>query len=267
MLDLVVIGAGPSGLAAAYESLCRGAKVTVLERLPAVGGLARTIEFRGSRFDIGPHRFFTKNKEVLELFTGVLGDALTRVERRTRIFNSGAYFDYPLTPLNAALGLGLSCGVNIAVSYAAARARGFCMPSPIENFETWIVDKFGRHLYDFFFRSYTEKVWGIPCSQISADWASQRIKGLSLGAAVRNAVFKRRSEIKTLAQEFLYPRLGAGQFYEVLSTKILQRGSTVATRAKVGQLRREGRRVLAAVVESERGSYEVAGRFFLAARR
>jgi len=264
MTDLVVIGAGPAGLAAAYNGVCYGASAVVLERLSGVGGLARTISFAGSRFDIGPHRFYTKNQEVLHLFTQLLGDALTRVERRTRIFSSGAYFDYPLTPLNAMLGLGLSRGISIAASYAGARARAYCVPLPIRNFEDWIVDTFGRQLYQFFFKNYTEKVWGIPCSEITADWASQRIKGLSLATAVRDALFKSRpGEIKTLARDFLYPRLGAGQLYEMLAAKILDRGSTVATRAKVGQLRHEGRRVVAAVVKSEQGSYEVVGRFFL----
>src|SRR5262249_39747613 len=135
MTDLVVIGAGPAGLAAAYDGICHGASVTVLERLSDVGGLARTIAFAGSRFDIGPHRFYTKNEEVLHLFTQTLGNALTRVERRTRIFNSGAYFDYPLTPLNAILGLGLSRGIAITASYACARARASCAPSQISNFE------------------------------------------------------------------------------------------------------------------------------------
>jgi protoporphyrinogen oxidase len=264
MNDLVVIGAGPAGLAAAYNGACHGASVTVLERLSGVGGLARTIAFAGSRFDIGPHRFYTNNEEVLHLFTQMLGDDLTRVQRRTRIFSSGAYFDYPLTPLNAMLGLGLSRGIAIAASYAGARARAHFGPPPIRNFEDRIVDTFGRQLYQFFFKSYTEKVWGIPCSEITADWASQRIQGLSLATAVRDALFKsQRGEIKTLAQEFMYPRLGAGQLYEILAAKILERGSTVATKAKVGQLRREGRRVVAAVVESEQGPYEVAGRFFL----
>ncbi len=264
MTDLVIVGAGPAGLAAAYSGTCYGASVTVLERLSGVGGLARTISFEGSRFDIGPHRFYTKNEEVLHLFTQTLGEALTRVERRTRIFSSGSHFDYPLTLLNAMLGLGLSRGTRIAASYAAARTRAYCVPAPITTFEEWIVDRFGRELYQVFFKSYTEKIWGIPCSEIAAEWASQRIKDLSLASAVRDALFKsQQRKLKTLVQEFMYPRFGTGQFYELLAARILERGGTVAIRAKVVQLRCEARRLVAAVVEDGQGRREVAGRFFL----
>lgn len=262
--DVVIIGGGPSGLAAAYEAAGQGAAVSVFERLDIVGGLARTIAFRGSRFDIGAHRFFTKNAEVQQLFVSLLGEEAVRVARFTRILNDGRYFDYPLTPLNAMMGVGLASGVAITASYAAARLRAACAPLPIETFEDWIVDRFGRRLFETFFKGYTEKVWGIPCSEISADWAAQRIKGLSLASALRNAVFKdRRGQIKTLVDEFIYPRLGAGQVYEIMVEAIESLGGEVKTGAPVSQLRREGNRVVAARIESGSGSYETEGRFFL----
>ena len=156
-----------------------------------------------------------------ELFIGVLGEEAIRVARQTRILNDRKYFDYPLTPLNAMMGVGLAAGTAIAASYGAARFRAAWAHVPIDSFEDWVVDRFGRRLFEKFFKGYTEKVWGIPCSEISADWAAQRIKGLSLASAVRNAVFKDRAgQIKTLVDEFIYPRLGAGQAYEMMAAAI-----------------------------------------------
>lgn len=262
--DVVIVGGGPSGLAAAYEAAGQGAAVSVFERLDIVGGLARTILFQGNRFDVGPHRFFTKNDEVRELFISVLGEEAVRVARLTRILNDGRYFDYPLTPLNAISGIGLGSGVAIAASYIAARFRAARAPLPIATLEDWVVARFGRRLFELFFKGYTEKVWGIPCSEISADWAAQRIKGLSLASALRNAVFKdKRGQIKTLVDEFIYPRLGAGQTYEMMAEAIKHLGGEVTTRTSVSRLRREANRVVAAQIESASGSYEVDGRFFL----
>jgi protoporphyrinogen oxidase len=265
MSDIVIVGGGPSGLAAAHEAVSHGAAVTVLERLDRVGGLARTIPFEGSRFDIGAHRFFTKNSEIHELFTRVLGDDLIRVPRLSRILHDGTYFDYPLTPINAMFGIGLREGFAIAGSYAAARLRAALAPRPLESFEDWIVDRFGRCLYGHFFKTYTEKVWGIPCKEISADWAAQRIRGLSLGAAVRNALWKPKTEvIKTLVDEFVYPRLGAGQAYEKMAAFVNGHGGTVLTNASVRRIRREGMRACAVVVERKgEGPLTIEGRYFL----
>jgi protoporphyrinogen oxidase len=264
-VDIVVVGGGPSGLAAAYEGVNRGATVTVLERLGQVGGLCRTLEFDGCRFDIGPHRFFTKNAEVRDLFHRVLGDDLISVRRQTRIFHDGIYFDYPLTPLNAMTGIGLRAGLRIAGSYAAARIRGRVAPKPPESFEDWVVDRFGRELFARFFQTYTEKVWGVPCDQIGADWAAQRIRGLSLGVAIRNALSgNNSSEVKTLIDEFVYPRLGAGHTYEKLSALVVAGGGCVRTGCTVQQLRREGSRIRALVMSDSDGHrHEIEGRHFL----
>jgi protoporphyrinogen oxidase len=264
MHDVVIVGAGPAGLSAAHEAVTHGAAVVVLERLAVVGGLSRTTEFRGSRFDVGPHRFFTKNDEVRQLFISQLGDNLVRVARKTRIFSAGTYFDYPLTPLNAMFGIGVRRGIGVAASYGSARMRALSTQAPIDTFEDWIIDRFGSHLYELFFKSYTEKVWGIPCTEISAEWAAQRIKGLSLTTAVKNAFLKSdRKRIKTLVDEFIYPRLGAGQVYEIMAENISSRGGSVVAGVKVCELRREGNRIVAALVEGDQGRYEVEGRFFL----
>src|SRR5579871_2579003 len=263
--DVVIVGGGPAGLAAAYECVSHGASVTVVERLDQVGGLSRTIPFKNSRFDVGPHRFFTKNREVKDLFHRVLGEEVVSVRRKTRIVYDNNYFDYPLTPLNAMTGIGLRSGLAIAGSYAAARVRGGVAPRPAESFEDWVVQRFGRALYGKFFKNYTEKVWGIPCHRIGADWASQRIRGLSLTAAIRDALFKSgRSSIKTLIDEFSYPRLGAGQLYEKLSALIVAGGGRVQTGLTARRLRREGARLRSIVVENGHGrALELEGRHFL----
>jgi protoporphyrinogen oxidase len=248
--DLIVIGGGPSGLAAAHEAIAHGARVTVLERLDRVGGLSRTLDFNGSRFDIGPHRFFTKNAEVNNLFLDVLGDDAIRVPRLTRILHGTRYFDYPLTPVNAMLGIGPLQGAAIVASYGAARARAAIAPRPIATFEDWVVDRFGRRLFDLFFKAYTEKVWGVTCDRIGADWAAQRIRGLSLTAAVANALQRRKGDsVKTLVSEFKFPRLGAGQVYEKMAAHIAAHGGRVLTGANVVKLRHDSRRVRAVVVD------------------
>ncbi len=263
--SLLIVGSGPSGLAAAYEAVNHDAGVTVVERLDRVGGLCRTLEFGGARFDIGPHRFFTKNADVADLFHRMLGDDAVRVRRRTRILHGRAFFDYPLTPLNAIAGVGLLSGARIGGSYAAARLNRLVAPRPPETFEDWIVGNFGRQLFETFFKVYTEKVWGVSCRQIGAEWASQRIKGLSLGAAVRNAVFGAgKARIKTLVDEFSYPRLGAGQPYEKMSDTIVRDGGRVITGSRVRTLRREGSAVRAAIIEDESGlCSEIEADYFL----
>ena len=263
--DIVIVGGGPSGLAAAYEAVGHGARALVLERLERLGGLARTEEFEGSRWDIGPHRFFTRNRKVHDLFVRVAGQDLVHVPRLTRILYNNKLFDYPLTPLNALSGLGVLTSLSIFADYGLARARSTFGRNRIENFEDWIVDRFGRKLFKTFFKTYTEKVWGISCTRIGADWASQRIKGLSLTEAVKNALFKSKSkQIKTLVDEFMYPRLGAGQLYEKMAARIVESGSEVVTRSQVLRIRREGMRVRSVTVNNGNGgSHDVEGRYFL----
>jgi protoporphyrinogen oxidase len=262
---IVVVGAGPSGLAAAHEAVARGHRASVLEKLDQVGGLARTVTRGGERFDIGPHRFFTLNPEIRDLFREVAGEDLRLVHRRTRIFYRGRFFDYPLTPVNALLGLGPLAGLGILASYAAAALRRRLKPRAAESFEDWVVDRFGRRLFETFFKSYTEKVWGIPCSRIDASWAEQRIKGLSLGAALRHAFFhSERPKLKTLADAFMYPRHGAGQLYENMVRRIEAGGGNVTCGAEVGAIRRDGFRVTSVVHRRADGLMgEALGDFYL----
>lgn len=257
MLNAVIVGAGPAGLAAGYEMAKQNAKVVVLERMNAIGGLSRTVRHDGCRYDIGPHRFFTRNEEVNKLFIDVVDDDTVHVPRLTRIFYNNKYFNYPLTPLNALFGVGVGSSVGILSSYLTTQLQRRLVPREPENFEQWVTDQFGSKLFQTFFKTYTEKVWGIPCTQIGADWAGQRIKGLSLGAAVWNAITKSRGNIKSLVDEFMFPRLGAGQFYEKMADLIEGYGSSVKTGRRVVQIVREGFRVQRIVVEDEQGNQEV----------
>ncbi|MGH7781252.1 MAG: NAD(P)-binding protein [Candidatus Binataceae bacterium] len=265
MTEIVIVGGGPAGLAAAHEAAAHGASSVVLERLERVGGLARTVERAGSRWDIGPHRFFTRNQEIRDLFAGILAADAIRVPRMTRILYGNSYFNYPLTPVNAMAGVGVLSGASILSSYMQARLRRFAGRVTIDTFEDWTVDKFGRRLFEIFFKTYTEKVWGIPCAQIGAEWASQRIKGLSLGSAIGNAIFKsRNNQVKSLIDEFMYPRLGTGQLYEKLAAGIRDAGSRVSTGVSVQAIQREGFRVRCVIAASDTGAdEEIAGRFFL----
>jgi protoporphyrinogen oxidase len=223
---IVVIGAGPAGLTSAYLLTKQGFDVTVLEADQIVGGISRTAQYKGYRFDIGGHRFFTKIKPVQDIWEELLAAEFISVPRMSRIHYSGKYFDYPLKPMNALRGLGIINSIRIVWSYLEAHYR----PSEVEeNFEQWVTNRFGRRLFEIFFKTYTEKVWGIPCTEIRAEWAAQRIQGLSLARAILTATsLNRRSDkIKSLIDEFRYPRLGPGQMWEECRDRIRTLGNRV----------------------------------------
>jgi protoporphyrinogen oxidase len=251
--EVVVVGAGPAGLTAAYLLTKAGYKVTVLEGDTIVGGISRTAQYRGFRFDIGGHRFFTKIAPVQALWEEILGDEFISVPRMSRIHYGGKYFDYPLKAMNALSGLGIVNAIRIMVSYVQAQLH----PSPVEdNFEQWVTNRFGKRLYEIFFKTYTEKVWGIPCTEIRAEWAAQRIQGLSLARAILNAtpLTRRSTSIKTLIHEFRYPRLGPGQMWEACTEQIETMGNRVLLEHFVTSIQCEdgrARRVVAQTPDGE----------------
>ncbi|HVV77434.1 MAG TPA: NAD(P)/FAD-dependent oxidoreductase [Mycobacteriales bacterium] len=210
----VVLGAGPAGLTAAYLLSKGGAPVTVLEADTVVGGISRTVERDGWRFDIGGHRFFTKVPDVDKLWSEILPDEdfLLR-PRMSRIYYQGKLFDYPLRASNALRNLGILEAIRCLLSYMWVRLHP---PKDQSTLEGWVAARFGWRLYQIFFKTYNEKVWGVPASQIEADWAAQRIKNLSLAQAVLHAVFPKRgqTEITTLIDEFRYPKYGPGMMWE-----------------------------------------------------
>ena len=224
---VVIAGAGPGGLTAAYELTKRGEHPVVLEADDVVGGISRTVLRDGWRFDLGGHRFFTKVDEVEKLWHEILpeGDFLIR-PRMSRIFYEGKYYDYPLKATNALRNLGLWEAMLCGFSYIWARIRP---PKDESNYEDWLVARFGWRLYRTFFKTYTEKVWGVKVSQMPSDWAAQRIKNLDLRKAVINALLPRRkqTEITSLIEEFQYPKLGPGMMWEVCAEKVVAAGGTV----------------------------------------
>ncbi len=237
----MIIGGGPAGLTAAYELQKRGATqpVRVFEAGTMVGGISRTESHKGYRFDIGGHRFFTKVTEVEDMWTEVLGDDFILVPRTSRIYYKGRYFDYPLKIFNALGNLGPYEASRIAISYLKWKARPH---SREDTFEEWVINRFGGRLYMHFFRTYTEKVWGIPPNQIQADWAAQRIKNLSLPKAVMNALTG-ANDTASLIEEFRYPRLGPGMMWERVTEIVTERGGRVDLQTEVLGIQRDGMRV------------------------
>ena len=238
---VIIGGAGPAGLTAAHELVQNGVPPLVLEAADQVGGLARTEVWQEYRIDIGGHRFYTKEPEVQELWEDLLGADFLRRRRLSRIYFNGRFYQYPLSLANVMGNLGIIESLRIVASYVGAQLRPL---HPEETFEQWVVNRFGRRLFNTFFKTYTEKVWGIPCAEIRAEWAAQRIKGLSFTAAVANALFRRRN-VRSLIEEFHYPRLGPGQMWERCRDRVEALGGRVLLRTPVRGFRWEGRRVTA----------------------
>ncbi|MGF1520837.1 MAG: NAD(P)/FAD-dependent oxidoreductase [Leptolyngbyaceae cyanobacterium] len=260
---VVIIGGGPAGLTTGYELMKHGVKSVVLEKADKVGGISRTETYKGYRFDIGGHRFFTKVGEVQTVWKDILGDDFIQVPRLSRIYYDGKFYDYPLALFKTLKNLGPVRSVLILISYLKAKLRKKLDPQfEPETFEEWVTDCFGERLYRIFFKTYTEKVWGIPCSQIRADWAAQRIKNLSLKRAVINALFGSQNA-KSLIKEFDYPRLGPGMMWERCQEILEDNGSPVHLHTEVVRVEREGKRITKVVAKQGDRTFELTGDHFI----
>jgi protoporphyrinogen oxidase len=292
----VIIGAGPAGLTAALELLRRtDIRVIVLERSEYMGGISRTVQYKGNRIDIGGHRFFSKSDRVMSWWLNILplagdADSVITYRRQSRVIAAGAnegsvssdrgassadrvmlirprksriyylrkFFDYPiLLNLETLRGLGLWRTVRIAVSYAWSMVHQI---RPEDTLEQFMINRFGGELYRTFFKSYTEKVWGVPCDQISSEWGAQRIKGLSIRKAILHSarrLFRKTSDISqkdtetSLIEQFLYPKLGPGQLWETVAEKVVERGGEIVARFAVDRVRVNGNQITAVEGHSE----------------
>jgi protoporphyrinogen oxidase len=265
---VVILGAGPAGLTSAYElNVHNHIPVTVLEKdLYYVGGISRTVEYKGYRFDIGGHRFFSKSQEIEDLWTEILGSDMLIRPRLSRILYGGKYFDYPLKATNALFNLGPIETIRCLASYLAARNH------PVQNprsFEDWVSNQFGYRLYSIFFKTYTEKVWGMSTKELSADWAAQRIKGLNLVEAIKGAILPQRNKsngaaIKTLIEEFRYPKHGPGEMWERVQQILISRGQSVLLDQNVITLHHDGSRIMAVTTRTGNGvARKISGSDFI----
>ena len=257
----IIIGGGPAGLTCAYELSKSGVPGIVLESDHVLGGIARTVDYKGYLFDIGGHRFFTKWDEVQKIWDEILGDKFLRRPRLSRIYYSGKMFLYPLKPFNTLFGLGAIESVRIIGSYLRSRIFPY---KKEENVEQWVSNRFGRRLYGTFFKTYTEKVWGMPCTEIRAEWAAQRIKGLSLISAVRNALLPGgRAKAKTLIDEFQYPERGPGQMWEMLAERIQRKGQKILKGRRVTRICHAGGKITHVVTNGPQGQEAFQGAHFV----
>ena len=252
---VAVIGAGPAGITAAYQLAKKGVAVRVFEAGSAVGGLAQTIDLWGQKVDLGPHRFFSSDPRVNEIWLDVIGDDYEMVNRLTRIYYKGRFFLYPLKPFNALANLGLLEASRCMSSYGVQRFRRF---TEQDCFQDWVIGRFGRRLFEIFFKTYSEKLWGISCAELDSDFAAQRIKKLSLFEAVKNAFFPPKTAThKTLVDMFAYPHGGSGELYKRMANYIHANGGAVECDRPVRRVLTDNGRVVGLELETgERHAFD-----------
>ena len=250
--QVVIIGGGPAGLTAGYELTKHNIQPVVLEQYDKVGGLARTENYKDYHFDLGGHRFFTKSEPVNQMWHEVLAGEFLLRPRLSRIYYQDKFFFYPLKSWNALSGLGLWQAILIVLSFIRWQIFPY---KKEETFEQWVTNRFGKRLFEIFFKTYTEKVWGIPCSELKAEWAAQRIKNLSLTSALMSMIVKPGNSITTLIEEFHYPRFGPGMLWTEVKNQIEKREGKVLLNSPVTRIHRTGN-CIDYVVVSKNGSGE-----------
>jgi protoporphyrinogen oxidase len=260
-MKVIIFGAGPAGLTAAYEACKNGLNPAIFEKDKDVGGISKTVNYKNYLFDIGGHRFFTKYDEVKRIWDEILGDDFITRPRLSRIYYNNKFFYYPLRPLNALMNLGLANSFLVVLSYFYSQIKPY---RDVTNLEQWVSNKFGKRLFTIFFKTYTEKVWGISCQEIQADWAAQRIKSLSLGKAILNSLgFLGKDRVTTLIDEFQYPRKGPGQMWNRAKELVEKKGGKVHLKSQVVQLNRKGNKIISALVRTNGSLEETSGDHFL----
>jgi protoporphyrinogen oxidase len=239
-LNVAVIGAGPAGMTSAYTLTKKSIKVDVFESTSSVGGMAKTIDLWDQKVDIGPHRFFSSDTRINRLWLEVVGEDYEMVDRLTRIYYNKSFFYYPIKAMNALMNLGIIEAVKCVLYYAKEKISP---TKDTSNFEGWVTNRFGKRLYEVFFKTYTEKLWGIPCTELDADFAAQRIKKFSLGEAMKSAIFGNSGKHKTLVDQFAYPHEGTGMVYERMSKYVQGNGGELHLDSPVQRILMEGKKV------------------------
>jgi protoporphyrinogen oxidase len=259
----IILGGGLAGLSAGFTLAGAGIPVSVLESDNTVGGLSKTIIQNDFRFDLGGHRFFTKDARIDSFVRELLGGDFLTVPRKSKIYMHGKFFDYPLKPSNAVFGLGVATTLKALSDYGLEKIKNIVTPPRNVSLEDWVVSNFGRTMFNLYFKEYSEKVWGIPCNRVSEEWVSQRIKGLSLWVAIKNAFFRFNGrEVDTLVDRFIYPPIGIGQISDRLKEKI-EENNTVYTDTRVTEIHHENS-VITGITASNCGKlYHARGREFL----
>jgi len=244
-MRVAVIGAGPAGITAAHQLAKRGAEVQVFESDGEVGGMSRTFELWGQKVDIGPHRFFSNDTRVNRLWLDVMGSDYRMVERLTRIYYRKRFFHYPLKPYNALKNMGIVNAALCLSSYLKQKCVSPFQSADLETFEAWVVDRFGRRLFEMFFKTYSEKLWGISCKELDSDFAAQRIKKFSMGSAIKSLLGLDRQKHHTLVDTFAYPVGGTGMVYERMARDIRAAGGKIHLNRPVECVVHENRKVKA----------------------
>jgi protoporphyrinogen oxidase len=251
---IIIMGGGPSGLAAGLELIKNGHEVIIFEADAQVGGISRTVNYNGYYFDIGGHRFFTKEEEVNKLWEEVMPQDFLIRPRLSRIFYNNKFFYYPLKPWNALVNVGLLDSLAIMFSYLGARLKYYLgQKKPAANFEEWVSERFGNKLFKIFFKTYTEKVWGISTTELGADWAAQRIKGLSLSGAIKDAFFPSKNKLTSLIEEFRYPKYGVGMMYDKMAEKFEALGGKIALNSPIVKINKNDNIIESVVVGTKDG--------------
>lgn len=264
MSKIIIIGAGPAGLAAAWELTQAGQEVMVIEKDAQVGGISKTINHHGYYFDSGGHRFWTKNEEVSGLWQEVLGSNFLTRPRLSRIYYKNNFFYYPIKIFDALKKLGLLESVLIVGSYLWVKIKKIFKKNQIKTFEDWTVNQFGRRLFDIFFKTYTEKVWGIKTSEIGAEWAAQRIKNLSLVSVIIDSLgLNKKGKIKTLIEEFKYPKLGPGMMYQKMADQAVARGARLLLNTDVARINCQRDKVRSVMVKKGNKETEIFADYYL----
>jgi protoporphyrinogen oxidase len=261
--DVVILGGGLTGLSAGYVLSKAGLRVEVLEQDNTVGGLSKTIEKNGFRFDLGGHRFFTKDARVDGFVRNLMEGELLTVSRTSKIYMHNRFFNYPLKPMNAIFGLGLLTTMKIMGDYAIEKIRRKLKRTECISLKDWVVSNYGRTMFNIYFKEYSEKVWGIGCDRISAEWVEKRINGLSLASTIKNALFKfSGKDIPTLTDTFIYPELGIGRISDRLKDEIEKRNA-VYTGARVEQVTHSNFKIESIAVKDKTGTRIVRGNEFI----